>query len=66
MLGNRAKMNSHDIPWGEDNGQVRAARASVDISPIRVRGRFGCLCRPVRTTGGRRPGWDGRLDRVYR
>ena len=31
-------MNSNDIPWGEDNGQVRAARASVDISPIRVRG----------------------------
>ena len=47
MLGNKAKMNSHDIPWGEDNGQVRAARASVDIRPIRVRGRFGCLCRPV-------------------
>ena len=47
MLGNRAKMISHDIPWGEDNGQVRATRASVDIRPIRVRGRFGCLCRPV-------------------
>ena len=40
-------MISHDIPWGEDNGQVRATRASVDISPIRVRGRFGCLGRPV-------------------
>ena len=40
-------MISHDIPWGEDNGQVRATRASVDIGPIRVRGRFGCLCRPV-------------------
>ena len=47
MMGNRARMISHDIPWGEDNGQVRATRASVDISPIRVRGRFGCLCRPV-------------------
>ena len=47
MLGNRCKMISHDIPWGEDNGQVRATRASVDIRPIRVRGRFGCLCRPV-------------------
>ena len=47
MLGNRSKMISHDIPWGEDNGQVRATRASVDIRPIRVRGRFGCLCRPV-------------------
>ena len=47
MLGNRAKMIRHDIPWGEDNGQVRATRASVDISPIRVRGQFGCLCRPV-------------------
>ena len=47
MLGNRAKMISHDIPWGEDNGQVRATCASVDISPIHVRGRFGCLCRPV-------------------
>ena len=47
MLGNRAKMISHDIPWGEDNGQVRATRALLDISPIRVRGRFGCLCRPV-------------------
>ena len=23
MLGNRSKMISHDIPWGEDNGQVR-------------------------------------------
>ena len=47
MMGNRARMISHDIPWGEDNGQVRATRASVDISPIRVRGRFGCLGRPV-------------------
>ena len=47
MLGNKAMMNSHDIQRGEDNGQVRAARASVDIRPIRVRGRFGCLCRPV-------------------
>ena len=47
MMGNRARMISHDIPWGEDNGQVRATRASVDISPICVRGRFGCLCRPV-------------------
>ena len=27
MLGNRAKMISHDIPWGEDNGQMRATRA---------------------------------------
>ena len=45
MLGNRAKMNRHDIPAGEDNRQVRAA--SVDIKPFRVRGRFGCLCRPV-------------------
>ena len=34
MLGNRAKMISHYIPWGEDNGQVRATRSSVDISPI--------------------------------
>ena len=47
MMGNRARIISHDIPWGEDNGQVRATRASVDISPIRVRGRFGCLGRPV-------------------
>ena len=47
MLRNRAKMISHDIPWGEDNGPVRATRASVDIRPIRVRGRFGCLCHPV-------------------
>ena len=47
MMGNRARMISHDIPWGEDNGQVRVTCASVDISPIRVRGRFGCLCRPV-------------------
>ena len=47
MMGNRARMIRHDIPWGEDNGQVRATRASVDISPIRVRGRFGCLGRPV-------------------
>ena len=47
MMGSRARMISHDIPWGEDNGQVRATRASVDISPIRVRGRFGCLGRPV-------------------
>ena len=38
MMGNRARMISHDIPWGEANGQVRATRASVDISPIRVRG----------------------------
>ena len=48
MMGNRARMISHDIPWGDDNGQVRATCASVDISPIRVRGRFGCLGRPVR------------------
>ena len=48
MMGNRARMISHDIPWVEDNGQVRATRASVDISPIRVRGRFGYLGRPVR------------------
>ena len=47
MMGNRARMISHDIPWGEDNGQVRATHASVDISPIRVRGRFRCLGRPV-------------------
>ena len=47
MMGNRARMISHDIPWGEDNGQVRATCASVDISPIRVRGRFGCLGRLV-------------------
>ena len=47
MLGNGAKMIRHDIPWGEDNGQVRATRASVDTGPISVRGRFGCLCRPV-------------------
>ena len=26
MMGNRARMISHDIPWGEDNGQVRAHR----------------------------------------
>ena len=26
---------------------MRATRALLDISPIRVRGRFGCLCRPV-------------------
>ena len=43
MMGNR--VISHDIPWGEDYGQVRATRASVDI--VRVRGRFGCLGRPV-------------------
>ena len=48
MMGNRARMISHDIPWVEDNGQVRATRASVDTSPIRVRGRFGYLGRPVR------------------
>ena len=47
MMGNRARMISHDIPWGEDNGQVQATCASVYISPIRVRGRFGCLGRPV-------------------
>ena len=47
MLGNGAMMNSNDIPWGEDNRQVRAARPSVDINPIRVRGRFGSLGRPV-------------------
>ena len=47
MLGNRSEMISHDIPWGEDNGQVRVTRASVDIRPILVRGQFGCLCRPV-------------------
>ena len=48
MMGNRARMITHDIPWVEDNGQVRVTRASVDISPIRVRGRFGYLGRPVR------------------
>ena len=44
MMGNRARMISHDIPWGEDNGQVRATRASVDISPIRVRGGGSDVC----------------------
>ena len=38
-----------DIPWGEDNGPVRATRAAVDTGSIRVRGRFGCWCRPVRS-----------------
>ena len=40
-------VDSHDIQRGGDNGQVRATRASVDIRPICVRGRVGCLCCPV-------------------
>ena len=38
-----------DIPWEEDNRPVRATRASVDTGSIRVRGRFGCWGRPVRS-----------------
>ena len=49
MIGYWAEWIRLDIPWGEDNGQVRAIRASVDIGSIRVRGRFGCWCRPVRS-----------------
>ena len=47
MLGNKALVDSHGIQRGGDNGQVRATRASVDNRPIRVAGRFGCLCCPV-------------------
>ena len=49
MCGYWAKLIRHDIPWGEDNGQVRATRASVDTGSIRVRGRFGYWCRPVQS-----------------
>ena len=47
MLVNKAPVNSHGLQWGEDNGQVRGTRASVDNRPIRVAGRFGCLYSPV-------------------
>ena len=49
MLGNRAKMISHEIPWRIDNGRMRAGCASVDIRPIRIKGRFGCWCYPVQS-----------------
>ena len=49
MLGNRAGMISQEIPWRMDNGLIRAGCASLDIGPIRIRGRFGCWCYPVRS-----------------
>ena len=58
VLGSGAKMNRHDVPAGEDNRQVRAARASVDIKPFRVRGRFGCLWLDVRPVDGSPVGTD--------
>ena len=47
MLVNKDPVNSHGLQWGEDNGQVRGTRASVDNRPIRVAGQFGCLYSPV-------------------
>ena len=47
MMGNRAMMISHGFPWQLDNGLIRAGCASLDLGPIRIRGRFGCWCCPV-------------------
>ena len=49
MCGYWAELIRLDVPWGEDNGPVRATRAAVDTGSIRVRGRFGCWGHPVRS-----------------
>ena len=49
MCGYWAELIRLDVPWGEDNGPMRVTRAAVDTGSIRVKGRFGCWGRPVRS-----------------
>ena len=47
MIGRRAMITCCGIPWRWDNGLFRACCASLDLCPIRISGRFGCLCYTV-------------------
>ena len=52
MMRHRAVITRYGFPWQEDNGRARACCASLDLSPIRIGGRFGWLGNPVL-----RPDW---------
>ena len=47
MLMNQAPVDSGYHQQGRDNRRVKWTRTSMNNNPIRVWGRFGCLCSPV-------------------